>query len=274
MIYPNLIFGVVNTMAGSKMTTNQAPSLLETIHTLPAVFFWLWMNLLLFNVANQRLPASLVEDEVNKPWRPIPSKRITTSSARHFLLCLVPIVLICAHLQGVVWHSLCLIVLTWMYNDLEGADEHFLVRNIINSLGMGFYSSGAMAIACGRHHITSPTGYQWIGVVSAIVLTTLQVQDMGDQAGDRLKGRKTLPLVMGDGFARWTIASSVMLWSIAGPAFWRPGMLAYVLPFLTGSTLALRVLLLKSIESDKASWKMWCVWMVSMYLTPLLAPSR
>jgi 4-hydroxybenzoate polyprenyltransferase len=159
-----------------------------------------------------------------------------------------------------------------MYNDLEGADEHFLVRNVINALGMGFYSSGALAIACGRHHSTNSTGYQWIGVISAIVLTTLQIQDMGDQAGDRLKGRKTLPLVMGDGFARWTIASSVMLWSIAGPAFWRPGMLAYVLPLLTGSTLALRVLLLKSIEADKASWKMWCVWIVSMYLTPLLAP--
>ena len=36
---------------------------------------------------------------------------------------------------------------------------------------------------------------------------------LGRLAGDRARNRRTLPLVLGDWIARWTIAVPVMIWS-------------------------------------------------------------
>lgn len=231
---------------------------------------WLWINLLLFNISNQRLPGSAVEDAINKAWRPIPAKRITADQSQLLLLGLVPAVLLYSHLVDVLWHSLFLIALTWMYNDLGGADNHYLVRNLLNAHGMAFYSTGALQLALGPSVQLNTAAVQWIGMVSAIVLCTIQVQDLEDQEGDRLKGRKTLPLVIGDRLTRKITAFAVLAWSLAAPWFWKPTLLAYVLPLSFGFTLSFRVLKWRTLEADRRTWKLWCFWMVSMYLVPLL----
>ena len=48
----------------------------------------------------------------------------------------------------------------------------------------------------------SATGYNWLGILGGVVVTTMQVQDLKDQAGDRARGRKTWPLVVGDSVSR------------------------------------------------------------------------
>ena len=159
--------------------------------------------------------------------------------------------------------------LTWMYNDLGGGDDDFLVRNTINALGMSFYGSGAIVIACGSNCELTSTGYQWIALIGVIIMTTLQVQDMSDQKGDAMRGRKTMPLVVGDDFARWTIGVSVLGWSLGVPTIWKADIKAYIAPTVIGGTLALRILIMRSVEADKGTWRIWCFWMISLYLLPL-----
>ena len=182
-IFPNIVFGLVSAMSRPTTATNQFPNLSTILFNVPYVFLWLWLNLLLFNIANQRLPSSILEDRINKPWRPIPSKRLEPNEARVLLFFMIPLVFLSSFYLGATVQVLLLVALTWMYNDLGGSDDSFFIRNIINALGMAFYSSGAITIACGRECALTPLGYQWIAFIGLVVLTTLQVQDMSDQEG-------------------------------------------------------------------------------------------
>ena len=271
MIYPNLLFGYVTAI--SQVPASGSPSSIasEIASRVPPMLLWLWSNLLLFNISNQRLAASIVEDGVNKSWRPLPSERLRPSSARRLLLGLIPVVVVIAKILGVLWHSLSLIALTWMYNDLCGADDHYLIRNLINAHGMALYSAGALQLAIGKQESLDTVALQWICIIAVITFSTIHLQDMPDQAGDYAKGRKTLPLAIGDDSARWTIACGVLVWSIAAPSFWHPTIAAYVPPVVVGLTLSFRVMLYRSVEADRSSWKMWCLWMMSIYLVPLFA---
>lgn len=70
-----------------------APAASQLSRRVPPTFFWLWINLLPFTIDNQRRPASIAEDELNKPWRAMPSRRLTPAQARTLMLCLYPVAL-------------------------------------------------------------------------------------------------------------------------------------------------------------------------------------
>lgn len=159
MIYPNIVFGLVTAMSGPTLRKNQSPNPLVILSNVLYVFPWLWLNSLLFNIANQRLPASILEDAINKPWRPLPSARLDPNQARLLLLIVVPMVFLSSIYLGATVQVLLLLALTWMYNDLGGADDNFIVRNIISALGMICYSSGATTVACGSECELTPVGY-------------------------------------------------------------------------------------------------------------------
>ena len=236
----------------------------------PQVILWNWLNVFIFDVANQRLPNSILEDSVNKPWRALPSSRISPSSARRLLLFSIPVVFFMTLYLGGVEETVLMMVLTWMYNDLEGADENYIVRNLINCAGFMCYSSGATIVAAGYGQYTlSSRAYKWIGIVGGIIFSTLQMQDMADVEGDKARGRRTLPIVHGDGIARWSIAIPVITWSIVCPWFWELGKLGWAASLMAGGLLAVRVLLLRSIGADKVTWKVWCLWTIVLYVLPL-----
>jgi 4-hydroxybenzoate polyprenyltransferase len=226
------------------------------------------LNVLLFDIANQRLPDSIVEDRVNKAWRPIPAGRITPSEARRLLLVVIPLVFVGSLFLGGVVETVAMMVLTWMYNDLGGADEIYVVRNIINALGFMCYSSGSTDVAAGAHSLT-PQAYKWIAVVGGVIFSTLSMQDLPDVEGDAARGRRTSPLVMGDAWSRWEIAIPVFLWSIICPVFWNVTWLGYVIPSCVGVWLAVRILRFRTVARDKVSWQIWCLWTGVLYALPL-----
>lgn len=273
ILIPQSAFGIISALSGPLLTANHSPSLIVVLSRLPHVLLWTYLNLLVFDIANQRLSTSLVEDSVNKPWRALPSKRLSMAQARRLLLFLIPCVIITTVFLGGLRETLVMMSLTWMYNDLHGADEHYAVRNLINAAGFMTYNYGTsrVAAAAGSRHALNPVmDYQWVPMVGAVVLTTLQMQDMSDQEGDAQRGRGTLPLVWGDGVARWSIAVPVMVWSLVCPAFWQLDSFAgFALPVGVGGLLAGRVLMLRGVDHDKVTWKVWCVWMMVLYSLPL-----
>ena len=257
-------------LSGPLMTTNPSPNLFTIMSRLPRVVSWLWLNLLLFTMSNQSLPGSVEEDLVNKPWRPIPSKRISLPNTRRALLAVIPSVFFLTSYLGAVEVSVALMVFTWMYNDLGGADDNFFVRNLLNLFGFVSYSIGATLIASDdRNFALNDKAYQWLAIVGMIVLTTLQMQDLPDQEGDRARGRKTIPLIIGDWPTRWTVAVPVILWSFLCPAFWELGALGYVAPIAIGGLVAIRVLMRRDVPADRKTWKIWCLWTMSLYALPL-----
>ena len=187
IVIPETAFGICSALAGPVLTSNHSPNLVKILGKLPTVLLWTWLNVLIFDLANQRLPNSILEDSVNKAWRPIPSGRMSAAHARRLLLGVIPVVLAITLYIGGMEETVAMMVLTWQYNDLEGADENFVVRNIINAFGFVCYSSGATRVACGHGEIVlNKDAYQWLGIVGAIVFSTLQMQDMGMMSAPHL----------------------------------------------------------------------------------------
>ncbi|KAK5632361.1 hypothetical protein RRF57_008075 [Xylaria bambusicola] len=212
---PTTLFGLCGALAGpTLMGPEGRVQKLELVFRLPSVVF-VWSNMLVFQLGNQRLPESVVEDSLNKPWRLVPSGLVTLIQIRRALLLIVPVLWACNYLLDVANETALLTVLYWLYNDLGGSDENWILRNVLIAAGCGLWNHGSIKVSSGRSSddLTS-TGVAWTLIVSGVVLTTMHVQDLKDQQGDRSRGRQTAPIVLGDKLARWTIAGPVIFWSV------------------------------------------------------------
>ena len=270
---PTVLFGLFGSLSGHVLSTNQDPTLISTLLRIPHSLLLIWTNLLIFNISNQRTPSAVEEDALNKPHRPIPSGRITIEQARQVNLALVPVVLTLSWLSG-VWHeTLILLAMQWMYNDLRGCDESILLRNALIAVGYGLYSTIALSIMIGSSHVLTLGGYQWIGIITLVMFTTQHICDIKDAPGDRLRGRRSAPIVLGDGVCRWSVSLPIMACSILCPAFFSLGVLSYVFTLSFGALVAGRTLFLRDLKSDKLTWKLWALWTCSLFVLPLVASS-
>ncbi|KAI3324026.1 UbiA prenyltransferase family-domain-containing protein [Xylariaceae sp. AK1471] len=264
---PDSAFGIFGALAGS-LLLNNGDHPYKVLARAPLVVLYNWGNLLIFDLANQRSPESAEEDRINKPHRPLPSERMTSLQARRLLLVALPVVLTINYLLGPWKETALLFTLTWMYNDLGGGDEDFLVRNLIIGFAFGLYNAGSLKIAGGKNCSINKTGITWTSILSAVIFTTMHSQDMKDQRGDRTRGRRTAPIVLGDFVARGTIAVPIAVWSVVCPWFWYLGFEGYLLTVPLGAYIIWLLYTDKSFEGDRKSWKLWTLWTALLYLLP------
>lgn len=114
-------------------------------------------------------------------------------------------------------------------------------------------------------------GLQWFAILGAIILTTVQIQDLEDVNGDKARGRRTGPLVLGDRLCRLTIAMLVPVWTLGAFFFWSVWGWHMVGCTTLGGYVAWRVLNKTQLGHDKVTFRMWSIWLVSLYVLPLLA---
>ncbi|PQE28240.1 digeranylgeranylglyceryl phosphate synthase protein [Rutstroemia sp. NJR-2017a WRK4] len=217
ILFPTSIWGLFNALSGPCMTTNNHPVTTEILCRIPLVILWVWLQLLPFNINNQRRPEAIAEDSVNKPWRPLVAGRLSPSQAT-YLMCAILVLdfLVSFLLQGFL-PCLAMFFLGHVYNYLGGADN-IMTRNLINGLGFQAFGWGATLVASNSpKYSLNQTSALLFSLLGVVVLTTVQSQDMHDQEGDQNRGRRTLPLVIGDGPARWTLAIGVIIWSFYCP---------------------------------------------------------
>ena len=214
-------------------------------------------------------PQQIKEDLLNKPWRPLPTGRLSADQTRRIMIAMIPIVLVINALLGVGRETALLLILTWLYNDLKGGDE--IIRDLIIAIAFAFYNHGSLTLATNRDTEINGQGYLWIAIVSGVILTTMQVQDLKDQAGDRERGRLTIPLALGEGFSRRMIAGCVVGWSVFCVCFWRLERWVDVLAGFMGGLVAIRVLWWRSACDDSRTWKLWCAWTAALYALPIIS---
>ena len=157
-----------------------------------------------------------------------------------------------------------------MYNDLDGANENYLVRSLINAVAHAVYSSGSARVASGAESLNT-RGYIWLIMVGGIIFSTLQVQDLKDQEGDRARSRSTVPLAWGDGAARWSVAVPVLAWSVVCPLFWGVGLWGWVIVGGFGGGVVGRLWGRRGREEDRLTWVVWSVWMMGVYALPIFS---
>lgn len=86
-----------------------------------------------------------------------------------------------------------------------------------------------------------------------------------------MRGRRTLPLALGDGLARSLTAAPLIVWSAACPLYWGVGYMSHILVGALGLGIAHGTLKFRSNEADKRTFWLWNVWMACRYTLPLLA---
>ncbi|KAJ7844925.1 UbiA prenyltransferase family-domain-containing protein [Mycena olivaceomarginata] len=281
VILPQSIFAVAVQLSRKQLpTVSLDVELLTWVWSgrLPLMLAWLWVHLL-------RLPSSIAEDAVNKPWRPLPSGRLSQQQARTVLLLAILASFGCsiAVVGTAPWTpSVSLVALAWMYNDLEGSGAYGpWVRNALNAAGLSCFGWGALTVLAvcagdesGVAHLLPPAASAWLALTAAVIMTTIQVQDFRDEAGDRGIGRRTVAVAMNPLVARGSTAATVMLWSVVCPAFWCAGsvgtalsassVVAWAAPVVLGAVITRQA-------TDELALTVWCLWMACLYLLPVLA---
>lgn len=81
---------------------------------------------------------------------------------------------------------------------LYGGSKEMFSSNFISACGILFFASGAMEVALRKSLPLSTPLVSWLLVVWCVIFTTIQIQDLPNQAKDRLCRRKTLPIEFGD----------------------------------------------------------------------------
>ena len=275
IVLPTSFFGISNAVAATAfgiegihpVFTSSMSMLLRST----SVITWVWINLLPFAINNQRQPEAIAEDYINKPWRPLPSGRLTPRHAKQLML-LTYVVAVGGSVQlGGLKQCLAGILLGFWYNVLRGSDRNFVTRNFINALGFIGFTSGALEVALARQVWWTPKLASWFGLVAAVVFSTVHSQDMYDQPGDAARGRKTVPIVVGDAAARWLLATTMIFWGFTCPLFWSMPLLVHGIFLLVSAVIAVRYLIKRTEEDDKFTFRLWNLWMAFLYSLPYLS---
>lgn len=266
---PNTTFGLVSALATSRVLEGPRPLLVDVLRRGPSVLFFNFYSLLLFDLANQQSPESVEEDRVNKPWRPIPSGLITSEQTRQAILFIALSALGFNYTLGIWNEGLMVQILSYYYNELKGGNG--LLRDVIIAISYALANGTSLKLAIGPENSISLEGQLWIAVISTIILTTMHIQDLKDQKGDRKLGRKTMPLFLGDGVCRTALALLIPLWSLISVSFWKLGLFQSSVYCILAAIIAARVLVKRQQQEDARTWKLWCFWHASLYTLPLLS---
>ncbi|PVH67960.1 hypothetical protein DL98DRAFT_634997 [Cadophora sp. DSE1049] len=273
VLLPHTIFALSIHLSSPLLTTLPNITLRATLSRLPYLLTWIYLNQLLCDISNQRLPSSIAQDTISKPWRLIPSKRLTPTNLRHLFILAIPLVLLCTVFLGVTRESASIIILLFIYNDLEGGDKNTHLRDLINALALTSFSLGATRVALENGGELNEKGYEWLLLTGAMIFFTISIQDLRDVEGDAATGRKSLPLVYGDSVARWMLATAIVFFSCACPLFLGNGVGVTLGLGGLGVGLGFRVLWCRGVQADERSFTLWAVWCVGIYCLPILRNS-
>ncbi|CAI6336557.1 unnamed protein product [Periconia digitata] len=272
IVAPSTFFALICAFSTPTLQLSHSP--LPTLHIVsrvPKTAFWVWCNLLPFAIDNQRQPSSIEEDKLNKPWRPMPSARISILQATHLMVVLYALAFtISTVITGGSAQCVMLMGLGYWYNEFHGADRDCVVRNFINACGYTCFLSGALEVMLERSVFAFPVlVYEWLFVIGLVVFSTVHAQDMGDQEGDGLRGRWTVPLVVGDVGARYSIAGFVLVWSCVCVGFWELHVYSLVVSMSLGGVVGERFLGYRTRVGDRVSFRVYNVWVAFIFSLPL-----
>ncbi|KAF5344479.1 hypothetical protein D9758_014139 [Tetrapyrgos nigripes] len=153
------------------------------------------------------------EDQKNKIDRPLPAKRISLRNALILRWILVPVCWLWSlrYSYSVLYSSIALVFLTVLYDECGAHAGNFVVRNAINAAGFASFEAGSTLIAGSNNVSLDQIAIYSVCISTGIFATTIQAQDFKDIPGDRMIGRRTLPIVLPD-IARETLMIALLFW--------------------------------------------------------------
>ncbi|KAH7083796.1 UbiA prenyltransferase family-domain-containing protein [Paraphoma chrysanthemicola] len=274
-VIPGTAFSALAAKSGSVLDL-PSQDLQGLMSRIPWVSLWLWLLILQACLQNQRSPASIEEDIINKPWRPIPSNRATRAQTEHLLIFTYLIAGVASYALGALPYWAVYVALLIAYNELGGSDYSGTSRNVFCGAAFFCYFGGALKIALGPRAALSMKAIQWILLLTwGVLATTFHTQDFRDEAGDRARGRRTLVTELGRKHALWTVVLLILFWSLYIPLVFFEGKWPLAaLPMTVGAWFIYTAIHATGVESqkyDRRMYKLWCLWIFGLCPLPLLS---
>ncbi|KAF4833090.1 Fumagillin beta-trans-bergamotene synthase [Colletotrichum siamense] len=266
-VLPVVLFAMLSLASGG--VTVKSPSWADVAASFPRALLYIWLYVFHFDLSNQKDPESVEEDKINKPWRAIPSGRLSIEDAQKWYVVATVLLLVASIALGGFPEALAFMAETWVY-DYVGASSWW-GKNIINAL---FYSTGQLGATRVASHSNSMAraGYEWCALLGLNTLTTVQIQDFRDIKGDGARGRRTLPLAMGDVPCRFLTAFFIVFWSMALCAYWQCTPLEYIMPVMMGGYVSFRLLFDHSTKADRMTFHIYTLgWLPILYSIPFVS---
>ncbi|KAF8955192.1 UbiA prenyltransferase family [Flammula alnicola] len=234
----------------------------KDISTMRAILVPVWVlaHLFLIDVDNQSL--SIDEDKLNKPWRPLPSGRVTISTAQFLSKALNCICLLVSWLLGgreLMIPSVVFCGLVYSYDHLR-LNSHYIWKNVINGFGYAVLETEATTVLSDSFNFYSSPNIILALVLSwAVICTTVHVQDLADIEGDQKMGRRTTTIHLGQNVTRVSIGVFLVVWSLVLPRICSANSLAAKLYTLLGISLSVHIFFLRQKTSDERSFRIYNV---------------
>jgi 4-hydroxybenzoate polyprenyltransferase len=216
------------------------------------------------------------EDNLNKPWRPVPSGRISIMACHAWRWRVVAFCLCLSFLFSfkVLVTSATFAVLVILHDDF-GLSGHPILKILCNVGGYASFELGSTLILCmlcfiKRKYITDrinnlaggssldTTCITALSCSALVVLMTILAQDFADVNGDRKLGRRTLPMVAPKGSRIYMLAVFPVL-SLGLGSIWSLGPLCTLFFVSIGFGVGLRYFLLRSEVCDQSSFILYNV---------------
>ncbi|KAL0575430.1 hypothetical protein V5O48_006546 [Marasmius crinis-equi] len=230
-----------------------------------AAFVWLNLHLLAFNIQNQL--AGIEEDRLCKPFRPLPAGRISVKNARFLYFAVVAASVAWSFRHGLLPLSIIYSGGTWFYNEYGLAANPFL-KTPMCGIAYICYTGGA-AFIIGHHQTLTMKSIYAILTSGLIFGLTGHMQDFRDRSGDALMGRRTIPLILPQAVARWSLLLIISAFTYALVTMWSPPILVTCVFALFALITVTTLVATHSEEKDRVNFHWYEGWLICAHLLPL-----
>ncbi|KAI0532204.1 hypothetical protein GGR58DRAFT_490991 [Xylaria digitata] len=242
--------------------------IVRQVYSLIYGFFYLYV----FELTNQTArPAHRLEDEINKPYRPLVTNSMTLQSAKTRYYVALALWLAYSYVLGTqLWTLLWLanILSSWGYSiglaDFGPTKDLSIAIALIAQLGAAWHIGGSDPVI----------GWHWIKILTMWMYPTIGIQDIRDVPGDLAVGRRTTVILLGDIPARIYHSLGLVVfgyiyifqWVLATRKDGYTLMTSAVIVALTFGIL-FRLFAWRSIESDRKTYRYY----MRLFLLKLVA---
>ncbi|KAK8009258.1 hypothetical protein PG991_011809 [Apiospora marii] len=227
---------------------------------------WVQLHLLPFQLGG------IEEDRMAKPYRPLPSGRITVGQATLLHRVSFLLMWVAAFQANTLACTLVYSIAIMSYNE-GGLSELAVPRNLVGAVGIGCYCWGTTAILDGGKDLQ---GLRAVAVLIAFGLfaTTGHAQDFRDRSADQARGRTSIPLLLSQPVARWSLAAISAAWTVGLVLLWQPPVLATIAYVTLGVSYMTGFLASYDEKDDYYSYCWYGFWLLGSNLLPIFPRLR
>lgn len=225
--------------------------------------------LLFYGVALSEQWRAEEEDRLNKPWRPLAAGMVTLSQLKIRCLAIWLMILLLTYALGTIWWSFAVLAVSLLHAHL-GLSRQWWAKSVLPPLAL-------LSMMAAQWQVMAPINFEiwrWGAWMLGMTVMTIAIQDLRDLDGDRAVGRRTLPMVFGESFARVLFAIVFVFLPLPEFLLMRVSLhtsrqvdVCFIVSVSLSLILAWRVVNRSGRAEDHRTYRIWEYWFTAMFVS-------